>query len=156
MRTTLRRWAIVLVVLTVALVAIPAYAMARANGVDPNQGAAEQPANPPKSGDQSMAQDLAPIEHVEIVIAESLPPQYSVHVEFGLANGCIQPGGYAVRQIGNRFEIDVFVLMPTAEDVMCTMEYSVATCSVPLGSGLQPGENYTVDVNGTTVSFTAE
>lgn len=95
-----------------------------------------------------MVRELAPIERAELIVAESFPPQYFVHVTFGLANGCIRPGGYEVAQQGKHISITVWVLRPADPGVVCTMVYGIAEYTIPLGDG----EGYTVSVNGKEVA----
>lgn len=103
-----------------------------------------------------MMKELAPIEGVDVRIAESLPPQYFVDVKYGLPSGCAKPGGYEVARDGERIVVKVFYLRPSDPNVICTMIYGIGTHSVPLGSDFTAGTTYTVDVNGTTKTFTAQ
>ena len=98
----------------------------------------------------------APITKVEIVTLESFPPQYSAHVEFGLRNGCIEPGGYDVERQDNVIRIKVWVLEPADPNTVCAQVYGTATYDVSLGSDFTSGETYTVDVNGVVITFTAQ
>ena len=60
----------------------------------------------------------APIEGVEIVIAESLPPQYFVNVLSGLPNGCVRFGEYGVVREGRIIKVKVTNEEPAPGDLM--------------------------------------
>ncbi|MBI4300799.1 MAG: hypothetical protein HY677_06655, partial [Chloroflexi bacterium] len=47
-----------------------------------------------------MVAEPAPVIDSSIQVLQTFPPQYRLHVEFGLANGCIKPGGYSVSREG--------------------------------------------------------
>ena len=99
----------------------------------------------------------APIESVEIIVAESFPPQYFVHVISGLPNGCVEFYGYEESRSGNAITITVTNLEPApSEQVACTAIYLTHELSVPLGTDFQPGETYTVKVNEVIETFVAE
>ncbi|MBI4301088.1 MAG: hypothetical protein HY664_00595 [Chloroflexi bacterium] len=103
-----------------------------------------------------MVKEPAPIENIAIVVAESFPPQYSLRVEFGLRNGCIQPGGYTVERKGDTIWVIVSVLRPADANVICTQQYEIASYNISLGSNYTPGKTYTVKVNDVTKAFIAQ
>lgn len=119
--------------------------------------AGERPAaRPPEGKGAGEVRELAPIEQVRLVVAESHPPQYFVQVTFGLPNGCYQPGSFEVERAGGRIDIKVYVTRPAGEELVCTMIYRTVEQSIALGSEFEPGQSYTVVVNGKQrVSFTA-
>ena len=99
----------------------------------------------------------SPVEHVEIVVLESAPPQYQLRVVSGLpkGSGCSQFNGYEIRRRESN-EIDVVVTHHEITDqlVVCTTDFPIVETNVPLGSDFEPGEKYYVRVNSdTTVSF---
>ena len=102
----------------------------------------------------------SPIESAEVVVLESLPPQYQVRVVSGMPKGssCSQFNGYEVlRRESDR--IDVVITHHQVSDplVACTADYPVVETSVPLGSDFEPGVQYTVKVNSnTTRAFVAD
>ena len=99
----------------------------------------------------------APIESVEIIIAESYPPQYFVHVVSGLPNGCVEFYGYEESRSGNAVTITVTNLEPApSEPVACAAIYLTHETSVPLGTDFRPGETYTVKVNEAVETFVAQ
>ena len=99
------------------------------------------------------------VESVEIVTGESAPLQYQLLVVSGMAKGsrCSQFNGYEIqRRESNR--IDVVITHHEVADpfVACTEDYPMVETIVPLGSDLEPGEEYTVSVNSdATESFVA-
>ena len=99
----------------------------------------------------------SPIESAEIMILESAPPQYQLHVVSGLPKGssCSQFNGYEIRRRESN-EIEVVVTHHEIADqqVVCTADFPIVETNVPLGSNFEPGEEYTIRVNSDiTVSF---
>ena len=114
----------------------------------------------PREGlrDTSIAE--SPIESAEVVVLESLPPQYQLRVVSGMPTGssCSQFNGYEVRRTESN-GIDVAITHHRVADpfVACTADYPVVETIVPLGSDFEPGLEYTVNVNSdTTRSFVAD
>ena len=107
----------------------------------------------------------SPIELAEVVILESSPPQYQLRVLSALAKGssCSQFNGYEIRRTdAGRIEV-VITYHQIADPVVpftavpCTADYPIVETNVPLGSGFEPGVEYTVTVNtDTTTSFVAQ
>ena len=102
----------------------------------------------------------SPIESAEIMVLESVPPQYQLRVVSGLpkGSGCSQFNGYEIRRSESN-EIEVIVTHHEVADrmVMCTADFPIVETFVPLGSGFVSGEKYTVRVNSDTVtSFSAQ
>ena len=99
----------------------------------------------------------SPIENAEIMVLESAPPQYQLHVVSGLprGSGCSQFNGYEIRRRESN-EIEVVVTHHEIADqqVVCTDDFPIVETNVPLGSNFEPGEEYTIRVNSDiTVSF---
>ena len=96
----------------------------------------------------------SPVEHVEIVVLESAPPQYQLRVVSGLpkGSGCSQFNGYEIRRRESN-EIDVVVTHHEITDqlVVCTTDFPIVETNVPLGSDFEPGEKYYVRVNSDTI-----
>ncbi|HUE76031.1 MAG TPA: hypothetical protein VMP10_04315 [Chloroflexota bacterium] len=142
------RWLTALVIGIAMLVAIPALAMTENDDRAGNQAA------PPASSSQ--VKQPAPIESVEIIIQESMPPTYVARVTYGLPNGCAQPGGFTVDHQGDRIAVQVNILMPADANVACTMIYGIANYDIALGSTFTSGQTYTIQVNDQTETFTAQ
>jgi hypothetical protein len=106
--------------------------------------------------DPALTQVLAPIESVEILILESYPVQYRLKVVSGLPNGCTEFGGYQVDRDGEPIRVEMVNWKPADESTACTQEYRTVDTHIHLGSDFQSGETYTVEVNGTIVTFIAQ
>ena len=107
----------------------------------------------------------SPIERAEIMILESDPPQYQLLVVSALPEGssCSQFNGYEIRRRdAGRIEVvityhQIADPVPPFTAVPCTADRPIVETNVPLGSGFEPGVEYTVTVNtDTTTSFVAQ
>ncbi len=121
----------------------------------PQTGTSTLPASdlPPVSPDRKRID--APIDGAEVQTLESFPPQYMLHVTAGLPNGCAQQGGWEASRSGTTITVKVYDTMPTGQ-VACTMIYGDYDLNIPLGSDYASGQQYTVQVNDKTVTFTAQ
>ena len=101
----------------------------------------------------------SPIESADVVILESDPVQYQLRVVSGMpkGSGCSQFNGYEIRrEEANRIDVVITHHQVADPNVVCTADYPTVETYVPLGSEFEPGAEYTVTVNGDTVSsFTA-
>ena len=101
----------------------------------------------------------SPIESADVVILESDPVQYQLRVVSGMpkGSGCSQFNGYEIRRKeANRIDVVITHHQVADPNVVCTADYPTVETYVPLGSDFDPGVEYTVIVNGDTVSsFTA-
>ena len=99
----------------------------------------------------------APIDAIDIVVRESMPPQYAVVITSGLPNGCARFAGW---EIVARTEAEIVIRVtnrvPDSDEVACTMVYGTHTSTVELGSDFVSGREYTVVVNGVRKTFTAQ
>ena len=113
----------------------------------------------PRTGLRDTFTTESPIESADVVILESDPPQYQLNVVSGMpkGSGCSQFNGYEIRrEEANRIDVVVTHHEVADPDVVCTADYPTVESFVPLGSDFDPGVEYTVIVNGDTVSsFTA-
>ena len=101
----------------------------------------------------------SPIGLAEIETLESAPPQYQVRIVSRMPKGgsCSQFNGYEIRRRESN-SIDVVVTHHEVADPLaaCTRDLPVVETAVPLGSGFEPGVEYTVSVNSdTTRTFAA-
>ena len=115
----------------------------------PTPAAGEEPKQP------AMVEVPAPIDSVDINIAESFPPQYFVHVQSGLPNACHKFNKYGVSRAGDTISITVTNLKPD-EPLMCAEVYQTVESNIALGSDFESGETYTVQVNDVTETFVAQ
>ena len=99
----------------------------------------------------------APIESVQVLIAESFPPQYFLEVVSGLPNGCVEFDRYDMSRSGTRVQVKVTNLAPApGADVACTDNYRTVQHNIVLGTDFEPGTTYTAVVNGVTETFVAQ
>ena len=99
----------------------------------------------------------APIDAVEINVAESFPVQYFVHILSGLPSGCDEFDALDVARDGLTIRIDVWNLTPAPEaDIACTTIYGTVEHNVALGSDFEPGLEYSVLVNDVETTFVAQ
>lgn len=128
-----------------------------AAGCTDDAGEAPSAPEPGPAVDYQQVAVLAPIEEVEIIIAESFPPQYFVRVVSALPNGCIQFDRAELTRDGRTLRIAVWNLEPAPFVlVACTMVYGYTEHTVALGTDFEPGERYTVIVNDVTETFMAQ
>lgn len=88
---------------------------------------------------------LAPIDGADVLILESFPPQYRLHVLAGLPNGCAKQAGYETSRLGSTIRVLVYNSLPTG-DVVCTMIYGAYELNIDLGR-LDSGTTYAIEVN---------
>jgi hypothetical protein len=97
----------------------------------------------------------APIDGLEMLVLESFPPQYMLHVKAGLPSGCAQPLSHRVvgRQ-GNVVRVEVLNSLP--DNAICTAIYGMYELNINLGSDFTSGQTYIVRVNGKELTFRAQ
>lgn len=97
----------------------------------------------------------SPIESAEVVMTNSVPPQYMLRVVSGLPRGssCTQFNGYEIRRSESE-EIEVTITHHEVADPMasCADDYPVVETHIPLGADFEPVKEYTVRVNSETVT----
>ncbi|PFG73003.1 hypothetical protein [Tepidiforma thermophila] len=99
----------------------------------------------------------APIDAIDIVVRETMPPQYAVVITSGLPNGCARFAGWEmVARTEAEIVIRVTNRVPDSDEVACTMVYGTHESTVELGSDFVSGREYTVVVNGVRKTFTAQ
>ncbi|MDA0798913.1 MAG: hypothetical protein O2826_02375 [Chloroflexi bacterium] len=100
----------------------------------------------------------APIESVEILVIESFPVQYRLHVVSGLPNSGARFDHWNVdlNEAARLFTIEVLndVPKPTAA-VACAMLYGMIDHSIPL-ENVTAGQTYKVQVHDKATEFTAQ
>lgn len=100
----------------------------------------------------------APIESAEVLVLESFPPQYRLHVVSGLPSGCAAFDHWTVDldEESKTFTVELFNSVPAeGADVVCTMIYGMIEHSIPL-ENVESGATYTVKVNDFTTTFEAQ
>jgi hypothetical protein len=99
----------------------------------------------------------APIERVEINVAESFPPQYFVDIVSGLPNGCARFDSIETNRSGDTIRIVVLNRVPGPGSIVaCTMIYGTVQHHVALSTDFEPGRTYTVVVNDVLETFQAQ
>ncbi len=94
------------------------------------------------------------------VILGGAPPEYQLNVVSAMPGGssCSQSNGYEIQRTEpNR--IDVLITHHRVADpsIVCTADLPILETLVPLGSGYEPGTEYTVTINSdTATTFTAQ
>lgn len=112
---------------------------------------------PSEGDDFERVEELAPIEEIEVLFLESFPVQYRLRVVSGLPSGCAAFERIEVEQDGTTFNVTVVNTMPApGQEVACTMIYGYHESSVDLGTGLESGNEYTVNVNEKSTTFVAQ
>ena len=99
---------------------------------------------------------LAPIESVDINVAESFPPQYFAAVVSLQPNSCVTFDAVETTREGNSIRVLVWNLVPTDPDVACAQVISTTEHNVALGTDFESGQSYDVEVNDVTRTFTAQ
>jgi hypothetical protein len=106
----------------------------------------------PGGVDYEQVEALAPIDDAEIIVRESMPPQYAVRIQSGLPSGCARFHRIDITREDTDFEVSVWNLVPHPDaEVMCTMIYGLAEHTVTLDGDFEPGQTYTVYLNNDVV-----
>ena len=112
------------------------------------------PAGPAPSLPADRHPEPAPIDGLDIRVAESFPPQYFLNIKAGLPSGCAQKYTNSVSRSGDVITVEVLNSMP--QNTICTAIYGMYELNIPLGSSFDSGKTYTVKVNDKTTTFTAQ
>ncbi len=100
--------------------------------------------------------ERAPIDGADLLIEESNPVQYAVHIASGLPSGCHVFDHTALARNGTEISIDVWNRLPADSMLACTAIYGTHETTVRLGSDFVRGALYRVHVNERTIEFTAQ
>ena len=99
----------------------------------------------------------APIDDLDILVRESAPPGYTLHIKSGLPSGCAK---FVRAEITGRSDstvtVEVLNSMPADDDIACTMIYGTHETNLDLGTDFVPGRTYTVAVNDEQTTFVAQ
>jgi hypothetical protein len=93
----------------------------------------------------------APIDGLDVRVAESFPPQYFLNIKAGLPSGCAERYTYSMSRAGDVISVTVLNSLP--KDAMCTAIYGMYELNLNLGSGFDAGKTYTVHVNDKSLTF---
>lgn len=115
--------------------------------VEPGSPEPSDPALSPPPED--VVEQLAPIVAVDLAVAESYPPQYFVSITSAQPDGCNRFSRYELTREGTAIEISVWNTVPrNLAVVLCLAVYGETETNVALGSDFEPGQIYTIAVNG--------
>jgi hypothetical protein len=110
------------------------------------------PAPPSTSLPAGRHAEPAPIDELDVRVAESFPPQYFLYILAGLPSGCAEQYIHSVARSGNEVEVEVLNSIPDGTP-LCTAIYGQYELNLPLGSDFVSGQDYTVIVNGGDAEF---
>lgn len=101
--------------------------------------------------------EAAPIDELDVRIAESFPPQYFVYILAGLPSGCAEQYTHSFTRNGTVIEVEVLNSFPEGNPV-CTAIYGTYEVNIALGSDFVSGQTYTISVNdgAAEMEFTAQ
>ena len=115
----------------------------------------QAPSEPGGGADRKVVD--APIEAVDILVRESFPPGYTVHITSGLPSGCARFNAAEVfERNGTIIAIRVTNTVPADPGAICTEIYGYHETNLNLGTDFKPGQTYTVKVNDKEKTFTAQ
>ena len=110
------------------------------------------PAPPSPSLPAGRHAEPAPIDELDVRIAESFPPQYFVYILAGLPSGCAEQYTHSFTRTDNAIEVEVLNSIPDGTP-LCTAIYGTYELNIALGSDFVSGQEYTVSVNGGDAEF---
>jgi hypothetical protein len=110
------------------------------------------PAPPSTSLPAGRHAEAAPIDALDVRIAESFPPQYFVYIQAGLPSGCAEQYTHSFTRNGSVIEVEVLNSIPDGTP-LCTAIYGMYEINIALGSDFVSGQDYTVSVNGGDAEF---
>jgi len=107
------------------------------------------PLAPSPSGRQAV---LAPIDHLDVRVLESSPPQYVLSVRAGLPSGCAEKNRHETQRVAQTITVTVLNWMPTGTQP-CTLIYGSYELNINVGSDFRSGTTYSVIVNDKRTAF---
>lgn len=117
----------------------------------PPAATATPPPPPPATVPPGRAEQLAPIEAVEVFGDGS--GNATARITSGLPSGCAVYSRAVVTRTPSGARVAVYNHLPVG-NVACTMIYGYTTHDVALGSGFTAGGTYTIEVNDKSQRFT--
>ncbi len=150
-----------LVLLAAALVAacgsVPGSVIDPTATVAPTEAPSATPGSEPKPIEGTpgaIITGTAQIETIDLLILESFPVQIHAKVTGYLGDGCTTMGAITQTREDDTF----FVTIPTERpaEAVCTQQLVGFEETIPLDVAGLPAGTYTVDINGTTETFTLD
>jgi inhibitor of cysteine peptidase len=111
------------------------------------------PASSP-GADTEVLVGQAAVQTVDLLLLESFPVQVNAIVRGSLPDGCTTIDQVTQTREGNALTVTITTARPA--DKMCTQLVTPFEQNVPLEVAGLPAGTYTVDVNGTTSTFTLD
>jgi hypothetical protein len=109
-------------------------------------------AEPSPTLEAGKSAEPAPIQSVSV---EFIDGQNVIVIKAGLPSGCHEPLAQDVSRDGDVFTVTVTNSAP-GPDELCTDIFRTYEIQVTIGESLEPGQEYTVLVNGQETTFTAQ
>jgi hypothetical protein len=104
----------------------------------------------PQSGDETMLRGDAEIVSISVLMAETLPPDFSISLAYRLPTTCYQLRvTISQPDSQNRIQLGIYGLVP--KDKPCNMMALLTPQEASIGLGSFPAGHYTVWVNGQQV-----
>jgi hypothetical protein len=104
----------------------------------------------PQSGDETMLRGDAEIVSISVLMAETLPPHFSISLAYRLPTTCYQLRvTISQPDSQNRIQLGIYGLVP--KDKPCNMMALLTPQEASIGLGSFPAGHYTVWVNGQQV-----
>lgn len=109
----------------------------------------DRPSDSKNAVEHATIEVRAPVEESTLKPPETASGPYVLKITSGLPSGCAQFAYYHLRVQGNDYSFEVMNRIPAGEMVACTAIYGYHEGQTTLGDGaLNPGETYTVTING--------
>jgi inhibitor of cysteine peptidase len=105
-------------------------------------------------GEEPLTSGIAQVDSIELLMLESFPVQITMIARGNLPDGCTTIDQIAQERQGNTFKVTITTRRPAGK--MCTEALVPFEETIALAVNGLPAGTYTVEVNGTTRSFTLD
>ena len=105
-------------------------------------------------GEEPPIPGTAQVDSIDLLMLESFPVQITALVRGNLPDGCTTIDQIAQERQGNTFKVTITTRRPAGK--MCTEALAPFEETIALAVNGLPAGTYTVEVNGTTRSFTLD
>lgn len=124
--------------------------------LSPDTPAAATPTPTVRPDPAGVTYERAPIDKIDLIVEETNPVQYAVHILSGLPSGCHQFDHATLSRAGSELTVDVENRRPADTSQACTAIYGTHETTVQLGSDFASGATYRIQVNDKVLEFTAQ